>query len=135
MKKAVLLYTILLTIGFSKDLVELGLEAYSKGDYNKAVEIFTKTCNDGNNGNCYNLGLLYINGQGVKQDYNKAAKLYEKACNNGYNRGCFNLGAFYLKGKGAKQDYHIAKEYFYKACELGLQPGCDVYKKLNEKGL
>ena len=124
MKKAVLLYTILLTIGFSKDLVELGLEAYSKGDYNKAVEIFTKTCNDGNNGNCYNLGLLYINGQGVKQDYNKAAKLYEKACNGEIIQACYNLGFLYYNGQGTTQDYYKTAQLWQKVCDAKYSIGC-----------
>ena len=132
MKKAVLLSVILLTTGFCEDLFELGLEAYNKGEFDKAAQQWQRGCNSGDIDSCTNLGTLFENGQGVKQDYSKSVELYKKACNGGYNRGCFNLGAFYLKGKGAKQDYHIAKEYFGKACKLGFQSGCDFYKKLNE---
>ncbi|WP_241091354.1 SEL1-like repeat protein [Campylobacter showae] len=37
-------------------------------------------CDDGELSSCHSLGLLYTNGQGVKQDYQKAIQLYQKAC-------------------------------------------------------
>ena len=47
---------------------------------------------------CHNLGVLYMNGNGVKQDYIEAAKLFEKACDDGYSQSCNNLGNLYSKG-------------------------------------
>ena len=35
-----------------------------------------------------NLGLMYENGQGVKQDYKKAKDLYKKACDGQLQVGC-----------------------------------------------
>ena len=105
MKKFIFLSILLLTIGFSQDLLELGLEAYDKGDYTKSAELFEKGCNSGNVGGCANLGLLYDVGQGVKQDYKKAAELYEKACNSGNVISCFNLGIMYENGIGVEQSY------------------------------
>lgn len=93
-----------------------------------------KTCDSGYADSCGVLGILYMNGQGVKQDYNKAAELFEKACNGENAQGCYNLGFLYVKGQGVRQDYRIAKEYFGESCDLGHQNGCDTYKKLNEKG-
>ena len=43
MKRILVLLVVLFSIGFSKDLIELGIEAYEKGDYQKAVELFKKT--------------------------------------------------------------------------------------------
>ncbi len=37
MKKAALLSVILITTSFSKDIVELGIEAYDQGNYYKAA--------------------------------------------------------------------------------------------------
>ena len=78
MKKAVLLSVILLTISFSKDIVELGIEAYDQGNYYKAAEIFSTACDDGNAECCNMLGALYSDGLGVKVDYHKAAWLHKK---------------------------------------------------------
>ena len=81
-----------------------------------------------------NLGVLYADGQGVKQNYQKAAQLYQKACDSGEAGGCAILGVSYQKGQGVKQNFSTAKQYYGKACDLGFQLGCDNYRKLNEKG-
>lgn len=39
---------------------------------------------------CYNLGVLYENGQGVRQSHAKAAKLYKKSCDMRLELGCKN---------------------------------------------
>ena len=85
-------------------------------------------------GGCHNLGVLYQNGQGVKQDYQKAVQLLQKACDGGEAGGCSLLGVFYETGQGVRQNFSTAKQYYGKACDLGLQLGCDNYKKLNKKG-
>jgi TPR repeat protein len=46
--------------------------------------------NDGSG--CYNLGLMYEKGKGVKQDDFKALKFYQKACDLNFSGGCSNLG-------------------------------------------
>ena len=83
MKKIVFLYMLLLTTGYSKDLYELGLEAYNKGDYNKSVELYTKACNEKSAIGCLSLGFSYEIGRGIKQDYYRAAMLYKKAGDDG----------------------------------------------------
>ena len=83
---------------------------------------------------CFNLGVLYTNGQGVNQDDQKAAELYQKAYDGGEARGCLVLGLVYENGQGVKQNLSTAKQYYGKACDLGLQSGCDDYRTLNEKG-
>ena len=49
-----------------------GVNAYEKGDYKTALTIFEDLASKGNKGAQYNLGVMYSNGQGVKQDYKKA---------------------------------------------------------------
>ena len=81
---------------------------------------------------CYNLGLMYVNGNGVEKDFIKAAQLFKKACDGGNMHGCGFLGFMYEKGDGVRQDIYMAKEYYGKACDLGDQDGCDEYKRLNK---
>ena len=40
----VLFSIVLFFIGFSKDLTELGNEAYDKGDYQKVAQLYKKVC-------------------------------------------------------------------------------------------
>jgi len=67
----------------------------------------------------YNLGILYDNGQGVKQDYSSAAKWYTKAAEQGHASAQYNLGVLYDNGQGVKQDYSSAAKWYTKAAEQG----------------
>ncbi|WP_149701933.1 tetratricopeptide repeat protein [Campylobacter concisus] len=124
MKRILVLLVVLFSIGFSKDLTELGDEAYDKGDYQKAAELYQKACDSGETMGCFTLGFLYLNGQGVKQDYQKATELYQKACDGGDAKGCFNLGVLYHNGQGVNQDYQKAAQLYQKACDEGEAMGC-----------
>ncbi|MDG6894815.1 tetratricopeptide repeat protein [Volucribacter amazonae] len=77
------------------------------------------------------MGLIYANGQGVRQDYFKAVEWYNKAAEQGHATAQNNLGIMYQYGKGVRQNLSEAKEWFGKACDNGLQQGCDLYRELN----
>ena len=84
-------------------------------------------------GGCYNLWVLYLEGQGVKKDYKKANELFLKACEANYARSCYNLGVSYANGQdGVELDYKKASELYSKACDMGLKQGCDNYKILSK---
>ncbi|MEE3745253.1 tetratricopeptide repeat protein [Campylobacter porcelli] len=59
----------------------------------KKLEI---SCDNGDMDACYNLGVLYDDGNGVKQNYQKAAKLYQKSCDNNHILSCAALGRLYI---------------------------------------
>jgi TPR repeat protein len=65
------------------------------------------------------LGLLYLNGQGVVQDYAKVREWFEKAADKGNADAMTNLGALYYSGRGVAQDYAKAREWFEKAADKG----------------
>ena len=116
----------------------LGVAYQHLNDYFSAKKYFEIGCNkvsDAQSLSCYNLGVMYYNGEGVRQDYHKAAELYKKACDMKDAMACNNLGAIYGKGLGVKQNRSIAKQYYGKACDLGEQLGCDNYKNYNKAGL
>ena len=116
----------------------LGLTYADLNDYFNAKKYFEIGCNkvsDMQSESCYNLGVMYVEGQGVREDYHKARELYKKACDMKNGFACNNLGALYGKGQGVKQNRSIAKQYYGKACDLGNQLGCDNYKEYNEKGV
>ena len=133
MKKILLSTMLCLTLNFAATLDE-GITYYNNGDYGKAYSIFEELALKNDGAAQYNLGLMYANGEGVKQDYFKAKEWYEKAAAQGYALAQNNIGAMYHNGTGVKQDFKKAKEWFGKACDGGEQMGCDNYKKLNQKG-
>ena len=133
MIQKLLLALILLSFNLYADDLEDALKAYKSGDKQKAIQLYTKTCDGNDRRGCYGLGLLYSTGEGVKQDKQKAAQLFTKACDGNDRRGCFTLGFLYSKGVGVKQDKSIAKKLFGKACDGGIKSGCYEYHKLSEQ--
>ena len=83
-----------------------------------------KACDSGNMRGCYNLGVMYTNGNGVEKNEQKAVELYKKVCDGGEMRGCYNLGVMYAKGSGVEKDFGKAAELFKKACDGGDMNGC-----------
>ena len=56
---------------------EQGRAFYNNKEYDKAAELFKKACDGGDMRGCYNLGVMYTNGNGVEKDLDKAADLYK----------------------------------------------------------
>ena len=52
----------------------------------------------------YNLGVMYDNGQGVRQDDAQAVQWYRKAAEQGHAKAQYNLGVAYINGQGVRQD-------------------------------
>ena len=76
-------------INNSGDILDPSLP-HKKQDYLKAVKLYAKSCDGGDTEGCYNLGVMYLNGQGVKQSNSKARELFGKACDGGHIDGCKN---------------------------------------------
>ncbi|OUT09261.1 tetratricopeptide repeat protein [Campylobacter concisus] len=98
MKRILVLLVVLFSIGFSKDLTESGKEAYDKGDYQKAAQLYQKACDSGQAVGCSNLGVSYQNGQGVKQNFSTAKQYFGKACDLGLQLGCDDYKKLNKKG-------------------------------------
>lgn len=65
------------------------------------------------------LGVMYCNGEGVRQDYKRARSWFEKAAAQGYAKAQVNLGVMYAKGQGVRQDYARARSWYEKAAAQG----------------
>jgi len=96
-----------------------GLEATKRGDYQTAFKLWLPLAEQGDASAQFNLGLMYDNGQGVKQDDVDAVKWYRKAAEQGYAKAQFNLGVMYHNGLGVKQDDVEAVKWYRKAAEQG----------------
>jgi len=82
-----------------------GLNAYKKGDYVTAAKEWRPLADQGDPAVQFNLGLLYLDGQGVPMDLDQAVKWFTRSAEQGYDKAQLNLGAMYSVGKGVKRDY------------------------------
>ncbi len=115
--KKIILVLVLMMGSLSADLLNDGIKEVKNGNFKKANKLWTKACDLGNMSACFNLGLLYNNGDGVKQDKSKAKELFGQACDSGHMRSCYNLGILYDNGDGIQQDKKKASELYTKVCD------------------
>jgi hypothetical protein len=77
---------------------------------------------------CYNLGIMYDNGESVQKDILKAIELLTKACDMGYAYGCYRLGLMYEY----RNNIPKALKMYTKACDMKEERGCKAYAELME---
>ena len=92
---------------------EDGLDAHRRQDYATALTKFRSAAQRGDSWAQFNLGLMYIKGQGVAQDYKEAVRFFQLAALQDIAEAQSNLGLMYEKGQGVAQDYKEAA-YWYK---------------------
>lgn len=99
--------------------------------YKKAFELFTDAYNFGENEAIINIGLCYLQGNGVKEDKKEAVKCFKTAAEK-YSSGVayHNLGICYENGFGVRKDYKKAIEMYGKAVENGEKAGLEGIKNV-----
>ena len=103
--------------------------AYSDGDYKTAARLWGEACEGGNPTGCYELAIVYRDGEGVAADHKKEAKLLGLACDGAEGRACFNLGlAADPWGKdspaASPKQQQAATAYYERGCAAGHQESC-----------
>ena len=94
-----------------------------------------KLADSGNPDGMFGLGMLLLEGIGVKRNYNTSFKLMYKAAMLGYAPAQLQVGQAYVNGQGVKQDLEAGYAWFLVAKENGneiAQQGIDF---MNQKGL
>src|SRR5438046_362901 len=77
---------------------EDGEAAYAKRDYRTAMASWRQGAAMGDQRSQHDIGILYLNGQGVKQDLAEAVKWFTLAANQGFGLSQANLGIMYRNG-------------------------------------
>ena len=90
-------------------------EAYNAKNWKDAAKWCQIAAKQSFAGAQFNLGLMYLSGQGVPQDYAEAVKWCRKAAKQGVADAQFNLGIAYANGQGVMQSGAAAADWFYKA--------------------
>ena len=98
----------------------VGVNAYQRGDYTTALQIFRQFADQGDASAQNNLGLMYDKGQGVAQDYAAAVMWFRKAADQGYAIAQAFLGLVYHFGNGVTWDYVQAYMWYNLAAAKGI---------------
>ena len=98
---------------------EDALAAHGRGDYATALRLWQPLADQGNVDAQYKLGVMFANGEGVKQDYVQAVKWFRLAADHGHAGGQFNLGFMYGTGLGVPQDDVQAVKWYRLAADQG----------------
>ncbi len=96
-------------------------EIYSKvmQDASIAVRWYRKAAKQGHVKAQFLLGLMYRNGEGIRQNNTEAVNWLVKAAKQGHVKAQFILGLMYDRGKGVQQDDAKAVIWYRKAAEQG----------------
>jgi TPR repeat protein len=81
----------------------------------------------------YNLGNMYMKGEGVPQDYAEAVKWYRLAAKQGYSSAQSNLGVAYTNGDGVLQDAVLAHMWYNISGANGHALGSENRAKIEQR--
>jgi TPR repeat protein len=103
-----------------QDAIEIVSQAFSNGEYGKALLLLKPLADEGVSEAIGMLGVAYQRGAGVEVDAEKAIELLEKAVDMGDAVAAYNLGVLYQNGmKGVEINMTVSQRYFQLANEMG----------------
>ena len=124
-----------LHIGFLTSMMTFSSLSWAQSVQQLEKECYEVSFFGGGASSCTRLGVMYSNGEGVRQDKFKAAELYQKGCDGAEAVSCYNLGSMYFHGIGVRQDSSRTLNLFGKACDLKDEEGCKGYAALKNRGI
>ncbi len=98
---------------------DAGVRDLDAGDYAAALKAFGLSAREGNSDAQYQLGIIYMDGLGVRSNAEEAAYWFRKAAQNGHMASQFEIGHCFATGSGVQQDSRIAAEWYWRAAEQG----------------
>jgi uncharacterized protein len=106
-----------------------------KMDKKAAVKWYEKAAAQGFPMAVWNLGFMYVRGEGVEVDYKKARELFQKAAEAGLTEAQYDLGMMYLQGVGMDQNLPEAEKWLRKADGQGSREAKKMLKELESAKL
>ena len=103
-----------------KKAIEIVSQAFSDGEYGKALLLLKPLADEGVAEAIGMLGLAYQKGSGVEADATKAVELLQKAVEMGDAIAAHNLGMLYQNGMdGVDVNEEASNRYFQQASDMG----------------
>lgn len=97
----------------------MGMKAYKNKDYKEAFKWLKKAAEKDHTYAQNNLGVMYLEGQGVPKDYKKAFRLFFAATKKGNALAQNNLAIMYDRGKGVETNFRKADRLWLLAAQQG----------------
>ena len=122
---------LLFTLPASAQVNQAAQRAYDSGNFDEARRLWQQGCDGGNPGDCFELGIVYRDGEGVAPDQERYLQLMGIACDGDIAAACHNLGHDALRAvedEGAKPTAdQLARglAFYDRACTLGSRTACD----------
>ncbi len=110
--RSVLALVLALTLSACSSDVQVGVEAYERGDYAAALEELRPLAERGDARAQYFLGSMNFYGAGVPRDLAEAVKWYRRAAERGDAEAQIQLGTMCENSVGLPQDYVLAHMWF-----------------------
>jgi uncharacterized protein len=114
-----LAFLIALVQPVSAATLEEATAAARMADFKTAAAIYSELAEKGDVKAQYNLGLMYIRGDGVEQSYAEAAKWHRKAADQGYADAQYSLGFLHFNRDIPTENYEEAANWYLKAAQQG----------------
>jgi len=105
-------------------------EALARGDYNAVVAELRPLADAGNAEAQCRLGMLYVEGMGVRPSDALGASWLRRAAEQGHGEAQYQLGRLYLSGRGVPDDRREAIALISKAAEGGYPPASKLLRQL-----
>jgi uncharacterized protein len=103
-----------------QDAIDVVSQAFSDGEYGKALLLLKPLADEGIPEAIGMLGIAYQKGAGVEVDSEKAIELLEKAVDMGDAVAAYNLGVLYQNGMvGVDIDMAVSQRFFKLASQMG----------------
>jgi serine/threonine protein kinase/TPR repeat protein len=113
------------------DIYRKGIDGVIQPNYAESFRLFSRATDLGFLDAQGNLGVLYVNGQGVARDAKKAASLFRDGAEKD-NASCMYYYAMCLEGGvGVDKDEAAARQWYIKAAKGGDSRAVDWLKKHN----
>lgn len=104
-------------------------------DMEQALQLYKKAISvDGNADALLDLGLCYLQGEGVPQNYQHGAFLMERSAKQGNMMAQYNMGVLYRTGRGVETDMEEALHWYRLSAAQGYEQAMaflDQYEKRN----
>jgi TPR repeat protein len=115
--------------------LEEAMEAYERGDYRVAAEMWRPLAEAGDPEAQFQLGELYRLGQGVPEDTATAGRWLLDAAEQGHPRAMYHIALLYYRGRGSdwEKDYVRAYAWFTRAAEEDVGDAAWWRDKLGSK--